>query len=200
MVLPTLPTRPLVFRTPALLSVARRAGLPRTLVMLMLPFPLLSFPLGVFGRAPVGAAFSVSLSPVYFHTVDVIDVLVVVMLIARLSLSAFDVGDLDVVLRATCRRWYSSSVSPSNRVTSALYSDLLVNGSFSWFRSGDRMLVPLPYSLLVFLGWPGVGTGRLSSCTPMEPPMVLCPLDSISPSAARFWEPFGGVYVCPLLT
>lgn len=60
MALPTLPTRPLVFRTPDLPSVLRLEGLERTLVMLMLPLPLLS--LGVFGRAPAGAVFSRSLS------------------------------------------------------------------------------------------------------------------------------------------
>jgi hypothetical protein len=60
MALPTLPTRPLVFRTLVLPSVLRREGLDRILAMLMLPLPL--FSLGVFGRAPAGAVFSRSLS------------------------------------------------------------------------------------------------------------------------------------------
>lgn len=73
--LPMLPTRPLVFRTPPLLSVLRRAGLDRILFMLMLPFPLPLFSLGVLGRPPTaGAVFSASLSSPKPNEVCVTDV------------------------------------------------------------------------------------------------------------------------------
>lgn len=136
MALPTLPTRPLVFRTP-LLSVLRREGLERILLMLMLPFPL--FSLGVFGRAPAGAVFSRSLSSPNPKEVCVTEVWMTdVVLKARrcLSLRVGDrAGERDDVRRAIWRRWNSSSDSPSNRVISALTSVCdFVKGSFSSMR------------------------------------------------------------------
>jgi hypothetical protein len=114
-----LPTRPLVFRTPDLLSVLRRAGLERILPILILPLPLFSF--GVFGRLPtVGAMFSASLSSPKPNDVCVTEVCTTeVVLKARRCLSfavGERVGDLELVLRAICRIWYSSSDSPSKRL------------------------------------------------------------------------------------
>lgn len=106
---PTLPTLPLVFRTPAvwvLLSVLRRVGLARVLPTLMSPRPLpLDFSRGVFGRPPVGAVFSASLSaPIYRDVFVTLVEVVVVQLMARRCLS-FDMGDREAVLRAITRRW-----------------------------------------------------------------------------------------------
>ena len=112
--LPTLPTRPLVFRTPFLVSALRRDGLARTLLTLMAPWPAPLFSReGVLGCEPAGAVFSASLSPYDVVHVEVMVVLVVVMLTARRSRS-FASGDRDAVRRAIWRRWKSSSDSPSN--------------------------------------------------------------------------------------
>jgi hypothetical protein len=107
----TLPTLPLVFRTPAvawvLLSVLRRVGLARVLPTLMSPRPLpLTFSRGVFGRPlVVGAVFSASLSaPIYRDVLVTLVEVVVVQLIARRCFS-LDTGDREAVLRAITRRW-----------------------------------------------------------------------------------------------
>src|SRR5689334_15438982 len=98
MELPTLPTRPLVLRTPDLMSVLRRVGLDRILPTLMLPLPLVLLSLGVFGR-PVGAVFSASLSSPKPNDVWVTEVCTTeVVLKARRCLSLC-AGDRDDVLR-----------------------------------------------------------------------------------------------------
>ena len=108
MELPTLPTRPLVFRTPALPSVLRRTGLDLIFPTLMLPLPLPLFSFGVFGRAPVGAVFSRSLSSPNPKEVCVTDVWITdVVLNARRCLSFVAgerAGERDEVLRAIWRR------------------------------------------------------------------------------------------------
>lgn len=88
-----LPTRPLVFRTPALPSVLRRTGLDRIFPTLILPFPLPLFSFGVLGRALAGAVFSTSLSSPYPKEVCVTEVWTTeVVLNARRCLS-FATGD-----------------------------------------------------------------------------------------------------------
>ena len=112
--LPTLPTRPLVFLTPFLLSVLRRAGLDRVFPMLISPrpLPMLFSRAGVFGRAPVMPLFSTSLSPPGTpHVVVVVIDVIVVQLTARLF--SFEFGERDVVRLANIRSWNSSSLSDS---------------------------------------------------------------------------------------
>ena len=105
MELPTLPTLPLVFLTPLLLSVLRRDGLDRVLPTLIFPSPLPLFSLpGVFGRAPVGAVFSASLSPPMFQDVFVTLMEVVVVQLIALRCFSFGLGDRDVVFRTIISR------------------------------------------------------------------------------------------------
>lgn len=202
--LPTLPTLPLVFRTPVLPSVLRRVGLALVLPTLISPLPLLLFSrAGVLGRDPAGAAFSTSLSALTGQdvvvTVSHLSVMTEVVLNARRWSFIRGDRDGDRRLMLIVRISYSSSVSPSSRagVFRVTPATTCSKGSFSSILCGDCLAVP--YSLLVLRGCPGVGAGRLSSWIPMVEPALLRSFDSISPRAERLWEPFGGVKVCPLL-